>query len=164
MSLASRQVRPFEEEALFNPAFLALIVNRATKEHEQRGNLGMPVVLAYVVPPLALHRATREGLPGVVTAQMGEWIRANPLLIANLADRARALRSLVSSGICLGLRHEVLISDGNRLTAGQLRRRSRGFPESDDAADCLATAGFLGRWFAEQPDPVTTLALWGLRP
>jgi hypothetical protein len=30
--------------------------------------------------------------------------------------------------------------------------------------ECVEKAGFLGRWFSEQPDPITTLALWGLRP
>lgn len=157
-------VKPFEEEALFNPAFLALVIHRAVKEHEQRGGRGMSAVLSYLVPPLALHRATREGLPSVATSQMGEWIRANPLLIATLADRARALRPLVSSALCIALRYGALTSEGDRLFAGQLKRRTRDFPSSQDAEDCLRAAGFLGRWFAEQPDPVTVLALWGLRP
>lgn len=164
MSTAAPRVRPFEEEALFNPAFLALVLHRVAKEHEQRGGLAMPVVLAYLVPPLALHRATREALPGVATSQMGEWIRSNPLLITTLAERARSLRPLVSSALCMGLRHGALVTDGSNVRAGHLKRRTPGFPSSQDAADCLTAAGFLGRWFAEQPDPVTVLALWGLRP
>jgi hypothetical protein len=164
LSVALREVRPFEEEALFNPAFLALVIRSSAKEHEERGGRGMPVVLAYVVAPLALHRATREGLPTGVTSQMAEGIRSNPLLVVDLADRARALRPLVSAGICIGLRHAALHSDGNRLRAGTLKRRSRELPRSAEVEGCLSRAGFVGRWFAEQPDPATTLALWGLRP
>lgn len=156
--------RPFEEEALFNPAFLAVLLHRATKEHEQRSGMAMPIVLVYLVPPLALHQPTRESLPGVAVSQMGEWVRSNPLLIATLGERARSLRPLVSSGLCMGIRHGALVPDGSRIRAGRLKRRSPGFPLSEDATDCMAAAGFLGRWLAEQPDPVTVLAIWGLRP
>jgi hypothetical protein len=158
------EVRPFEEESLFNPAFLALIYHSSSKDHEARSTRGLPIVLAYLVAPLALHRPTREALPSNVTSQMGEWIRAHPVLLLELPNRSRALRPLVSAGIRFGLRHRVLRSEDGRLFSGDLRRRPRNLPRSTDVEDCLACAAFLGRWFSEQPDPVTTLALWGLRP
>jgi hypothetical protein len=34
-----------EEEALFNPAFLALLVNRSAKDHEERSTRGIPWAL-----------------------------------------------------------------------------------------------------------------------
>jgi hypothetical protein len=59
-----------------------------------------------------------------------------------------------------------LTSEGGRIGAGQLRRRPRGFSESEsnEVQECLRTAKFVGRWFARQPDVSTLLALWGLRP
>ena len=40
----------------------------------------------------------------------------------------------------------------------------RGMARSAEVDACIDKAGFLGRWFAEQPDALTVLALWGLRP
>jgi hypothetical protein len=165
MSSATVDTRPFEEEALFNAAFLALVVRDAAADHVERsGGRGLPIALAFLIPPLALHGPTRRSLPGNVTAQMGEWTRGHPEALVGLAERARALRPLVSSGIRLGLVHGLLRSSDAALEAAPLRRRPRGMVRSEDVDACLAKSRFLGRWFAEQSDPITAMAWWGLRP
>src|SRR5689334_23261202 len=104
MSAPVGSTRPIEEQALFNPAFLAVMIRRAAEDHEKRadGRL-LPVVLTYLAAPLALHGPTRRQLPTLVTVQMGEWIRNHPDASAGLDVRARALRPLVSSGLRMGL-------------------------------------------------------------
>jgi hypothetical protein len=163
--MSAAETQPVEEFALFNAAFLALLVRRAADEHERRsGGRAFPAVLVYLALPLALHGPTRRALPSNVTAQMGEWIRAHPEGVAGLDERARALRPLVSAGLRLGLAHGLLISDAGALRANSLPRRPRGMARTVEVDECIEKTGFLGRWFSEQPDPVTTLALWGLRP
>jgi hypothetical protein len=164
MSIAD-DTRPVEELALFNAAFLALLIRRAADEHERRsGGRALPTLLAYLALPLALHGPTRRTLPNNVTAQMGEWIRAHPEAAAGLGERARALRPLISTGLRLGLAHGVFTAHTGTLRANALPRRPRAMTRSVEVDGCIDKAGFLGRWFSEQPDPVTTLALWGLRP
>jgi hypothetical protein len=158
-------VAPHEEDALFNPAFLALVLREAAKEHETRtGGRPLPTILSYLVVPLALHRATREALPTNRRTQMGEWVRQHPELLVDLGRHARTLRPYVSRAACLGLRHGVLVAREDGLSAGPINRRPRGMARDADVDDCVRKAGFLGRWFAGQPDVVTTLAIWGLRP
>lgn len=166
MSTTVADTRPVEELALFNAAFLVLLIRRAADEHERRsGGRPLPTILAYLALPLALHGPTRRQLPSNVTAQMGEWIRAHPDAAAGLGDRAHALRPLVSSGLRLGLAQSLLIAEtGGAVRARALPRRPRGMARSVEVEECIDKAGFLGRWFSEQPDPLTTLALWGLRP
>lgn len=165
MSSAAIDPRPVEELALFNAAFLALLVRRAASEHERRsGGSPLPAMLAYLVVPLALHGPTRRQLPSIVTAQMGEWIREHPDAAAGLSERVRALRPLVSAALHLGLTHRLLVGNAGTLGANSIPRRPRGMARSAEVDECVNKAGFLGRWFSEQPDPVTTLALWGLRP
>lgn len=164
MNVPDLVTRPVEEEALFNPAFLALLVREAAAQHAQRSDgRPLPTLLAYLAAPLTLHGPTRRTLPINVTAQMGEWIRAHPEAVLGLADRARALRPLVSAGIRLGLTHGLLASRSGALGAGALPRRPRRMTRSDEVDACMAKAGFLGRWFADQPNTTTTMALWGLR-
>jgi len=165
MSTAGVGTQPVEELALFNAAFLALLVRQAAEEHERRaGGRPLPTMLAYLAVPLALHGPTRRRLPNNVTAQMGEWIRAHPEAAAGLQERIRALRPLVSVGLGFGLTHGLLTAGAGTLRASALPRRPRGMARSAEVDACIAKAGFLGRWFSEQPDPATALALWGLRP
>lgn len=95
---------------------------------------------------------------------MGEWIGSHPDALTGLEVRARALRPFVSAGLMMGLRHGLLVSEHGALRTGAARRRPRGMARSAEVDACIDKAGFLGRWFAEQPDALTVLALWGLRP
>ena len=95
---------------------------------------------------------------------MGEWIRAHPEAVAGLQSRARSLRPLVSDGLQLALRHGLIAAEDGAIRARPLPRRPRGMARTDEVDECIDKAGFLGRWFSEQPDATTTLALWGLRP
>jgi hypothetical protein len=156
--------RPFEEEALFNPAFLSLLIRESAKEHKTNGDRPLPTILAYLLAPLALHRPTRDALPTYVTTQVGEWVHQHPELLVDLDNHARSLRPFVSAAACFGLRHGVLMAETDGLGAGIVKRRPQGMPRDADVQDCLRCAGFLGRWFARQPDAVTLLAIWGLRP
>lgn len=156
--------RPVEEEALFNPGFLAVLLHHMAREHARRSDgEALPTVLTYLALPLALHGPTRRSLPANVTAQMGEWVRAHPEALVGLSARARALRPMVSTAVCFGLAHGVLSSTSEGVQAGTLQRRPRGMARSVEVDECIAKAGFLGRWFSEQADPTTTMALWGLR-
>jgi hypothetical protein len=165
VSAAEVHTQPVEEIALFNPAFLGLMAWRAAKDHETRsGGRLLPTLLCYLVMPLALHGPTRRALPSNVTAQMGEWIRSHPEAIVDLGRRSRALRPMVSDGLRLAFGWGLLVADDGAIRTIALRRRPRGMPRSAEVDHCIDKAGFLGRWFSEQPDPITTLALWGLRP
>jgi hypothetical protein len=164
MSSVIVETRPVEELALFNPAFLAVMLRRAVEEHETRSDgRAMPTVLGFLVAPLTLHGPTRRSLPVTVRSQMGEWIRSHPEASAGLGDRARALQPLVSEGLRLGLQYGLVSADGSGVRPGRLRRRPRGMARTEEVDECIEKAAFLGRWFSEQPDPITTLALWGLR-
>ncbi|MEA2371318.1 MAG: hypothetical protein QOH12_1712 [Solirubrobacteraceae bacterium] len=165
MSSAIVETRPVEELALFNPAFLALMLHRAVEEHESRSaGRPMPSVLSYLIAPVALHGPTRRALPINVRSQMGEWVRSHPEASLGLGNRARARRPLVSDGLRLGLQHGLLSTDGPGMRSSRLPRRPRGMARTTEVDKCIEKAGFLGRWFSEQPDSITTLALWGLRP
>lgn len=165
MSTAIDETRPVEELALFNAAFLALMLHRAVEDHEARSaGRAMPTALSYLIAPLALHGPTRRALPVNVRAQMGEWIGSHPQAVVDLGQRAQALRPLVSAGLRLALQHGLVAGESSGLHAQRLPRRPRGMARTAEVDECVEKAGFLGRWFSEQPDPITTLALWGLRP
>jgi hypothetical protein len=155
-----------EEVALFNAAFIALLVREAAQGHaeQQRDSLGLPLVLAYLIVPLALHKPTRDVLPRTVASQMHEWVQNAPLVRVGLADRVRALRPLVGSAVAYGVGTGVVTADAGRLSARRRKTKPTGLWFSQDFEECFKTARFLGRWFERQSDVATALAIWGLKP
>lgn len=154
-----------EASALFNPAFCAVVLYRACAGFTSKADVPMPLTLAYVVLPSALHRPTREALPRTSAASMVAWLRDNPLLLVNLPGRVRAFRDLTSEAIVFGLTHGMLVTDDGSLRGAALRRRPRTLLPTVDWESCMRTAEFLGKWIASSGnDEATTLAQWGLRP
>lgn len=154
-----------EATALFNAAFCAVALNRACAAYSAKADVSMPLTFAYLILPSALHRLTRESLPGTSAASMVNWLRDNPLVLVDLPERIRAFRNLTSQAIVYGLGRTVLTTEAGALRAGSLRRRPRTLRPTDDWESCLRAADFLGKWIAGTGnDEATTLAQWGLRP
>lgn len=155
-----------EEIALFNPAFLARLLHGSVNQHERATGDGFAVPLAFLAPPLVLHKPTREDLPSTAAAQMQKWIREHPRHLAQLSSRVIGLRPFTGIAIRFGIAHGVLVSDHGVLRAGTLMRRPRNFGslETTEIDDCLKASRLLGRWIARQPDAATTLAWWGFAP
>jgi hypothetical protein len=154
-----------ETSALFNPAFCAVLLHRACTAYEAKARTAMPVTFAFLLLPSALHKPTREELPGTTAASMWGWIRNNPVLLMDLADRVRTFHPFTAAAITYGLHHAVLKGSLGSIAAGSIGRRPRTLFPTEDWTACVKAAEFLGRWFgASDADEATTLARWGVRP
>jgi hypothetical protein len=151
------------EAALFNPAFVALLLASAARNYATTAAHALPVELAFLVPPLALHEGTRAALPGNVNGRMSSWVLANPVVAGEFPARARAMTPLVREGLRYGLLAAAMAIEDARLV-------SRLHPSADtalgtlDARDCVRASAFAGRWFARTGDSATIFGLLGVRP
>lgn len=154
-----------ETSTLFNPAFCAVLLNKASIGYEARADKALPVIFAFLILPSALHKPTRDALPSTTASSMWNWLRANPVLLMDLADRVRTFRPFTAAAITYGLRHAVLTGSLGSIAAGALGRRPRTLYPTEDWLACLKAAEFLGKWFGgTDTDEATTLAQWGVRP
>lgn len=154
-----------ETSTLFNPAFCATLLNKATTGHQSKVNTAMPITFAFLILPSALHKPTREALPSTTAASMWSWLRTNPILLMDFPDRVRSFRPFTSAAVTYGLRHGVLTGSVGVLAAGSIRRRPRTLRPTEDWLACMKAAEFLGKWFGgTDVDEATTLAQWGVRP
>jgi hypothetical protein len=151
------------EASLFNPAFIGLLVASASNGYKNVTGSGIPFELALLVPPIALHEATRLALPGNTSGRMSSWALANPVVTSEFPSRARAMTPLAQEGIRYAMRSAALILDGGLLVS-RLPRRIEKSLHTADARDCLRASGFAGRWFAHTGDSRTIFALLGVRP
>ena len=140
--------RPRVEATLLNPALVAVLLAAAARDYETQSTR-MPWPLALLIPPLVLHRPTREALPRNTRTHLSTWIRRQPLLRAGFPDRAAAMGPLTREGIRFGLRAR----DGATLT-GHLD----GEPSEGELRQLLRRAALVGRWLAK---PESTARLPG---
>lgn len=165
MSLGTLQpVIDSETSTLFNPAFCAVLLNKASAGYEAKTGGPMPVIFAFLILPSALHKPTRDALPTTTASFMWGWLRDNPLLLVDFPDRVRTFQPFTSTAITYGLQHTVLTGSLGFLGAANLARRPRSLYPTTDWQDCMKAAEFLGRWFGgTDTDDATTLVRWGVR-
>jgi len=150
--------RSHVEATLLNPALLAVLLASAAREFEQQSE-PMSWSLAFLVPPLVLHRPSREALPRDTRTHLSTWISRQPVLRAGFPQRASAMAPFVREGLRFGLRHGALAISGGRIQGASL-----GSPPPGDLRILVRSAGLVGRWLAKTDQPSTAFALFGVRP
>ena len=154
-----------ETSALFNPAFCAVLLNKACATYEEKAAQAMPIMFAFLILPSALHKPTRDALPSTTAASMWSWLRTNPVLLMDFADRIRDFRAFTAAAVTYGLGQGVLVGSVGAIAAGSIRRRPRTLYPTDDWFACVKAAEFFGKWFGgSDTDEATMLAQWGVRP
>jgi ABC-three component (ABC-3C) system Middle Component 3 len=150
--------RPRVKATLLNPALVAVLLAAAARDYETEA-AGMPWPLAFLVPPLILHRPTRDALPRNTRTHLSTWIRRHPLLRAGFPNRAAAMVPITREGIRFGLRAGVLARHGAALT-GHLAAE----PPAGELRQLVRRAALVGRWLAKTDQPSTVFALLGVAP
>lgn len=97
-----------ETSTLFNPAFCALLLNKARAAYEAKAGETMPITFAFLILPSALHKPTRDALPGTSGSSMWSWLRSNPVILMDFSNRVRTFRPFTGTAIAYGLQHTVL--------------------------------------------------------
>jgi hypothetical protein len=150
--------RPRVEATLLNPALIAVLLAAAARDYDSP-SARMPWPLAFLVPPLVLHRPTRDALPRDTRTHLSTWIRRQPLLRAGFPARAAAMVPLTREGLRFGLRAGVLARDGASLI-GHLDAEA----PAGELRQLVQRAGLVGRWMAKTDQPSTVFALLGVAP
>ena len=158
------EARPPELANLLNPAFGAFLLRAAASAHSKECNQGLPLALAYMILPVALHGRSRRSLPETTRTRMVTWLARYPEARIGVAQRVQAVSPYTREALIFALRHRLLALD-EFANLSPVRRRLRSYsPKAgSDAAHCVDAAELLGRWFARIGDPVSALAMWGVQ-
>ena len=162
--------RSREERNLLNPAFCSTLLWQAGKGASDNHNSprsSLSYIEAFLILPLVLHQGTRESLPSRINSSLPVWVNDNPLVIASLPNRARALVLHTKEAIIFGgtgglysVEERQLLISAERESA--IRTMVRG--TSDEVQQCMKKARFLGKWFTHTGTPETIFTLLGVRP
>lgn len=152
-----------DERALFNPAYVGLVIAAASGAHLAEHGTGMPVPLAWLIVPWAVPRAARIERPGNVRPYLATWLEEHSLQRIRLQQLAPAYSPVTRRALQFGLRHDLLrLAPETSLVPGPVASR-RG-ELSADVKESLDVAAFLGRWLPRTGSLATVFALVGIRP
>jgi hypothetical protein len=116
--LLSWNDRPELTASILNPALISASIAWCVTRYTTEQEAGMPWEVSFLVPPLVLHRSTRERLPKSRATHLAPWTVANRSTLVGFADRARRFRPHVEEGLRVGLRSGLLeVSDTAHLRA-----------------------------------------------
>ena len=156
-----------EERRLLNPAFVGTLLLRAAIGHVNEVQRPLPYVHTYLIPPLLLHRETRERLPQSVVTTLVTWVERNsdllmllPRRIAELAPTTRDALLFITAtkAATLGTAGEVEPLIDQRC----LVKFEKETP-SPEVSDCLRRAHFVGRWLGSAGSIPTVLTALGVQ-
>jgi hypothetical protein len=161
--------RAKDEARLFNPAFCGLILYEAIKGYSSESQTGMPFPSTFLVFPFVLHKCTRERLPSRLLPGNGlaSWTVNQPEAKLGFAHRMEVLIPITRESLLWLFRFNAvrIVAKSNFVPVG--RRIKSVDPltdESQEIADCLEAARFVGRWLANAGPPQNAYALMGVRP
>jgi hypothetical protein len=165
------QDRHVELANLMNPAFCGFLILEAVRSYEKEANSGMPFSLAFLVLPLVLHKPTRDIFPRRTTTTLLAWIQNNAQVRLDLVRHITSMSPFSRESFRFLMLRQLLDVGENgalRVGSGQLNNtrglQNRIVAETEEVADCVDRARFLGRWLALSPDEATVYNFLGIRP
>lgn len=154
-----------EDRALFNPAFIALLIARFVAAYQKTDGTAAPMSLTYLATTMVLHRPTRDILPSRTSANYVAWIAQNDHIRIALPDAAKKVAPVVGEGLLFALVNGVcVLTPPVMIGVGGKAPKTRISGRTQEVISCQRAAEFLGRWFARAGNEATILALMGVTP
>lgn len=151
---------------LLNPAFLSTIIGHAANGYMEHRDHGLPFAFSFIVPPLVLHKDTRQILPKVITSKLSDWAHKNSAQLAYLPEHARELQPAVRKAITIGTHFDIIQFDSEARL-----RSSEGFnpqfaqkhiKKSHEVGEIMKKSHFMGRWLSISGNQPTVLSILGI--
>lgn len=147
------------EKAMLNPALIALCLAHSADGYQRVGRSAMPWPVAFLVPPLVLHKPTRDALPANARSHFTNWAGNNPRLVIGFPRRAQAMCDPTREGLRVAIRHGLVSLDGGFIRPRTLRPARQG-----EIRDILKDALLVGRLLGSLDQPSTAFSLLGVAP
>jgi hypothetical protein len=152
---------------LFNPAFTSTLLCVAVRSYQAERAGGMPILVSYLLLPIALHTETRDAFPATTRTSLTRWIGQYPQIHVGLAERVAAFKPFTAEAIRFGIAGGIVrLTDLGNLT--HVPRKPRGLSAakvtSREVESCFKVVTDLGRWFARVPDNTFLFRLLRIRP
>jgi hypothetical protein len=156
--------RPLEDAALYNPAFLALLLRRCVDGYFQEHKEGLSLLLGHLGVSMALTADVRAALTMRINTKLGTWIADNTRARAKIPQISSAFVPYINEAVLFALQQRVVALDNGTLIAGTYGPATTIKGGSREVVDCQRAAAYLGRWFAVSGSHSTVAALLGVRP
>ena len=152
-------LRPRVEANLLNPALIGLTIAYAAAGYTRDQERPMPWPVAFLIPPLVLHRPTRLALPADARTHFASWVSRHSTLMAGFPRRAAVMTEPTREGLRLVLRaRRVAFADA------AIRAMSLATPPRGELGQLLRASSLVGRLLARLDQPSTAFALLGVSP
>lgn len=155
-----------ETHRLLNPPFLAAINASAASGFLEEASDGLPLLYAFLIPAMVLHKDTREVLPKVVTTKMPSWSQQHAGVLAFLPGHVTDLERLVRVSLIVGHGIGMLsFTDTNSIAPGVIlpsKESERLTKQSLEVPEILGRSHFLGRWLSTTGTPATVFSILGI--
>lgn len=162
-TIASWPSRPQPASDILNPAISAVCVAWCVARYERDARTALPMPLAFLVAPLALHAPTRARLPNSVATHFPGWVNDNGDVLAGFPARARAFAPYVREGLRFGLHTGLLSLDATGDLHATIAQHTK-IPPATELRSIATASTLIGAWFARSGSATNVFTQLGVRP
>jgi Family of unknown function (DUF6521) len=156
-----------EEQNLYNPAYIGVILYQAIREHQRHNEAGLHCALAYLIVPLALSSRYSSNLPTSITTPISGWVADQEGELIGYSDSVNAYINIVNNAISFLMSRGVVVLSENgryRIQNDQMSQLPTFVKHNVVFRKSFQSAGFLGRWFSRASSVESVFAYFGIKP
>ncbi|MET4023885.1 three component ABC system middle component [Bradyrhizobium sp. S3.2.12] len=125
--------RPSEEARNLNPAFCGELIFRAMVDYRRIKPRPFSFALSFVILPIALHKPTRDQLPGKASTAFVGWLADHGPSLAQLPDRVLRLAPVTREALSFLIQNNATkIADGGLVPGTKPIRISETLSQTTD--------------------------------
>jgi hypothetical protein len=164
MTRQSTRMKSPEVAALFNPAFIALLLVRSARTYHREAEESLPLIYAPIITTISLYPEARSTLSMNVTTKFAAWIDRSAHMQPSLSAKIVDMVPIVNEAILFALLHNVLLLREGGLAPGGTKLANTIRGDTEDAEFAQRVAAYLGRWLPRAGSPATVCAMLGVAP
>jgi hypothetical protein len=156
--------RPTEVANLFNPAYMAALLNQVSCGYETQRAEAFPFALAFVALPIVIHRSTAKVLPKTSATKLHLWLTENPEVLFEFGQRAASYAPYVREAISFGGSSGFFtFSEGGSIASKRLPKL-KGWESGFSRRIEVSQALLVGKLFGKEGDVRNIFSMFGVRP
>lgn len=156
--------RPAEVANLFNPAYLAILLNQVSRGYGQHHGESLPYALAFVALPLVMHRSTARVLPKTSSTKLHLWLTENPEVLFEFGQRAASFAPYVREAITFGVSNGAFTFSETCSISWKRLPKLKSWQSGPSERVEIAQALLIGKLLGKEGNVRNIFSMFGVRP
>lgn len=157
------QKRPLELANLFNPAYLAILINKISEGYKTQSSYNLPYAVTFLAIPLIIFPSYSQLLPRTPATKLHAWLAENQEILYEFPELASSVSPYVREAILFGILHDLFeLSESQGIYFKKTNIKK--IEKDQKNIDVLKKAVLVGKLLGQVNHTQSLFSIFGVRP